>query len=213
MPNILRQIAVGALMCALMVAGVQPATAAQSNRKPNKVQAVSKAQTQNKQDALCKQANKLRKQVIKKVTKEKGKKKGKRAPGRNICLYGMEGGKKPTHGDKVDYKQTLDRIVHPPPPPVVQASAPASGAPASAPASPVATGSSLSAIAQCESGGDPTAVSENGLYRGKWQFDLPTWRSVGGTGDPAAAPEAEQDARAQQLYAQRGSAPWPVCGQ
>jgi soluble lytic murein transglycosylase-like protein len=70
----------------------------------------------------------------------------------------------------------------------------------------------LDAIAACESGGDPTAVSPDGTYRGKYQFDLSTWAAVGGTGDPAAAPEAEQDMRAAMLYAQSGSSPWPVCG-
>ena len=70
----------------------------------------------------------------------------------------------------------------------------------------------LDAIAACESGGDPTAVSSDGTYRGKYQFDYGTWESVGGSGDPAAAPEAEQDYRAALLYAQSGSSPWPVCG-
>lgn len=70
----------------------------------------------------------------------------------------------------------------------------------------------LDAIGACESGGDPTAVSSEGTYRGKYQFDRGTWESVGGSGDPAAAPEAEQDYRAALLYAQSGSSPWPVCG-
>ena len=70
----------------------------------------------------------------------------------------------------------------------------------------------LEAIAACESGGDPTIVSADGSYRGKYQFDYGTWESVGGSGDPAAAPEAEQDYRAALLYAQSGSSPWPVCG-
>ena len=70
----------------------------------------------------------------------------------------------------------------------------------------------LEAIASCESGGDPTIVSSDGTYRGKYQFSIPTWESVGGSGDPAAAPEAEQDYRAALLYAQAGSSPWPVCG-
>jgi hypothetical protein len=70
----------------------------------------------------------------------------------------------------------------------------------------------LEAIAVCESGGDPTVVSSDGSYRGKYQFDYGTWESVGGSGDPAAAPEAEQDYRAALLYAQSGSSPWPVCG-
>ena len=70
----------------------------------------------------------------------------------------------------------------------------------------------LEAIASCESGGDPTAVSSDGSYRGKYQFAYGTWEAVGGSGDPAAAPEAEQDYRAALLYAQSGSSPWPVCG-
>jgi Transglycosylase-like domain len=70
----------------------------------------------------------------------------------------------------------------------------------------------LEAIASCESGGDPTVVSADGSYRGKYQFSFETWASVGGTGDPAAASEAEQDYRAALLYASAGSSPWPVCG-
>lgn len=74
------------------------------------------------------------------------------------------------------------------------------------------TQATLDAIGACESGGDPTAVSSDGTYRGKYQFDYGTWESVGGSGDPAAAPEQEQDYRAALLYAQSGSSPWPVCG-
>ncbi len=70
----------------------------------------------------------------------------------------------------------------------------------------------LESIASCESGGDPTAVSSDGTYRGKYQFDRSTWASVGGSGDPAAAPEAEQDYRAALLYQRGGSSAWPVCG-
>ena len=70
----------------------------------------------------------------------------------------------------------------------------------------------LAKIAACESGGDPTAVSRDGHYRGKYQFTRATWRSLGGTGDPAKAPEATQDAMAAKLLALRGTAPWPVCG-
>lgn len=72
--------------------------------------------------------------------------------------------------------------------------------------------STLDSIAACESGGDPTIVSSDGSYRGKYQFSYGTWAAVGGSGDPAAAPEAEQDYRAALLYAQSGSSPWPVCG-
>jgi hypothetical protein len=70
----------------------------------------------------------------------------------------------------------------------------------------------LESIAACESGGNPEAVSPEGTYRGKYQFDQGTWESVGGSGDPAAAPEAEQDYRAALLYSESGSSPWPICG-
>lgn len=76
----------------------------------------------------------------------------------------------------------------------------------------VAVPGHLQAIAACESGGNPAAIGGGGLYRGKYQFDLQTWASVGGSGDPAAAPEAEQDRRAAILYAKAGASPWPVCG-
>jgi hypothetical protein len=69
----------------------------------------------------------------------------------------------------------------------------------------------LEAIAACESGGNPSTDTGNGFY-GKYQFTQETWQAVGGTGNPAAAPEAEQDRRAAQLYAQAGPSQWPVCG-
>lgn len=69
----------------------------------------------------------------------------------------------------------------------------------------------LETIASCESGGDPTITSPNGTYRGKYQFDYLAWESVGGSGDPAAAPEREQDIRAAMLYRREGGSPWPVC--
>lgn len=74
-----------------------------------------------------------------------------------------------------------------------------------------ATSATLEQIAQCESGGDPTAVSADGQYRGKYQFSMETWRAMGGTGDPAAAPEAEQDRIAAELLAQSGTSSWPNC--
>ena len=70
----------------------------------------------------------------------------------------------------------------------------------------------LQAIAKCESGGNPRAISSNGTYRGKYQFSTATWAGVGGKGDPAAASEAEQDKRAAMLYARSGPGQWPVCG-
>jgi resuscitation-promoting factor RpfB len=69
----------------------------------------------------------------------------------------------------------------------------------------------LRLIAECESGGDPTAVSAGGRYRGKYQFSMGTWRDMGGEGDPAEAPEWLQDRMALKLYRRHGTAPWPNC--
>ena len=69
----------------------------------------------------------------------------------------------------------------------------------------------LAKIAECESGGDPTAVSPDGRYRGKYQFSRATWRSLGGEGDPAKASEAEQDRLARVLLDKQGPSAWPSC--
>ena len=76
----------------------------------------------------------------------------------------------------------------------------------------VAMPAHLAAIAECESGGDPAAIGGGGTYRGLFQFSQATWNGVGGTGDPAAAPVAEQVKRAKILYARSGAGQWPVCG-
>jgi uncharacterized protein YabE (DUF348 family) len=69
------------------------------------------------------------------------------------------------------------------------------------------------ALARCESGGRPTAVSSNGLYYGLYQFLPSTWRAVGGSGLPSAASPAEQTYRAQRLYrVANWRTQWPVCG-
>ena len=70
----------------------------------------------------------------------------------------------------------------------------------------------LRQIAECESGGNPRAISPGGQYRGKYQFSRSTWRNLGGSGDPADAPEWLQDRLALKLYRQSGTAPWPNCG-
>jgi len=70
----------------------------------------------------------------------------------------------------------------------------------------------LRRIAECESGGNPRAISPGGTYRGKYQFSRSTWRNLGGSGDPADAPESLQDRLALKLYRQSGTSPWPNCG-
>jgi hypothetical protein len=97
------------------------------------------------------------------------------------------------------------------------AAAPSAGAATSSSGAPASraggSGASptLEAIAACESGGDAGASTGNGFY-GKYQFTPSTWASVGGTGNPAQASEAEQDKRAALLYARTGGSSWPVCG-
>ncbi|MFE0380106.1 ubiquitin-like domain-containing protein [Streptomyces inhibens] len=68
------------------------------------------------------------------------------------------------------------------------------------------------ALAQCEAGGRPDAVDASGNYGGLYQFDVATWRALGGRGRPQDAPAQEQTYRAKKLYITRGASPWPVCG-
>lgn len=63
-------------------------------------------------------------------------------------------------------------------------------------------------LRQCEASGRYDIVSANGRYYGAYQFNLATWRSVGGTGLPHRAAPAEQDFRALYLYRMRGWQPW-----
>jgi hypothetical protein len=63
------------------------------------------------------------------------------------------------------------------------------------------------AVVLCESSGHAGARSGTGYY-GLWQFDLPTWQSVGGSGLPSEASVDEQVRRARMLYDSRGWAPW-----
>jgi len=67
------------------------------------------------------------------------------------------------------------------------------------------------AIANCESGGDWHINTGNGYYGGL-QFDLQTWQSNGGSGYPHEHSREEQIRVAENLYASRGTAPWPSCG-
>jgi hypothetical protein len=76
---------------------------------------------------------------------------------------------------------------------------------------PGADGLNWAALAGCESGGNPRAVNPAGYY-GLYQFDVTTWRSVGGSGLPHQASAGEQTYRAKLLYMSRGRSPWPNCG-
>lgn len=77
---------------------------------------------------------------------------------------------------------------------------------------PFPTDEEWAALRACESSGNYQAVNFSGRFRGAYQFDVLTWQSVGGVGDPIDAEPAEQDLRALKLYLSRGAAPWPECG-
>ena len=69
-------------------------------------------------------------------------------------------------------------------------------------------------LAYCESTNNPKAVNNPAGFLstyGLFQFDLPTWQSVGGSGNPGDAGPEEQLQRAKLLYQQRGLEPW-LCG-
>jgi resuscitation-promoting factor RpfB len=86
-------------------------------------------------------------------------------------------------------------------------------APVGAGGYPTYGGLNWAALAECESGGNPRAVNPAGPYYGLYQFDLGTWQSNGGTGNPIDASVEEQTRVAYNLYQARGRSPWPVCGQ
>ena len=79
-------------------------------------------------------------------------------------------------------------------------------------------GEFLACVRQRESGGDYTIHELTGASdaAGAYQFLPSTWNAIAeATGrsdlegiDPAAASPADQDAMAQELYAQQGAAPW-----
>jgi uncharacterized protein YabE (DUF348 family) len=76
---------------------------------------------------------------------------------------------------------------------------------------PSGGGLNWAALAKCESGGNPRAVSPGG-YQGLYQFSVATWHSVGGSGQPIDASSSEQTKRAQILYGKTGDKSWPTCG-
>jgi hypothetical protein len=67
------------------------------------------------------------------------------------------------------------------------------------------------ASAYCESSGNIHAIGWHGIYRGKWQFDIPTWRAFAPpawkSADPAYAPEWVQDRAALAVTYDA----WPRC--
>ena len=91
---------------------------------------------------------------------------------------------------------------------------------ASTPVAPsLPTAAQWEQLRQCESNGDYTVRSANGLYYGAYQFSISTWDDVAGRHAsrlvgvlPSTASRQDQDFLAQKLWDERGRQPWPVCG-
>ncbi|MEU2547863.1 transglycosylase family protein [Streptomyces roseolus] len=91
------------------------------------------------------------------------------------------------------------------------------GAAALSPAQPAhaASVATWDKVAACESGGNWSIVSANGLYYGGLQFSLSTWRAYGGSNYatyPNLATKQEQILIGEKVLAGQGEGAWPVCG-
>lgn len=159
-----------------------------------------------------------------KLHKQSTTKFGKDTVGRNIVLYGMPG-RDAKREEIVTSIKRMNSWLHPPklvrvdkvksiqrnssPSPTrqqspVQDSSGSGGGSGSGGSGGSGPGEGT---ANCESGGNPKAISPGGKYRGKYQFDQQTWNAHGGTGDPAAAPESVQDEIAGRVQYDA----WPNC--
>jgi hypothetical protein len=100
----------------------------------------------------------------------------------------------------------------PPPPPEPEPEPEPEPAPAPEPAAasgPVSN-ATWDRVAQCESGGNWSINTGNGYYGGL-QFNIDSWRWVGGSGYPHEASKAEQIHRANLLWERQGWNAWPSC--
>lgn len=118
------------------------------------------------------------------------------------------GGQAPTDKPSVDLPDSAD---DPEPIPVVPEPEAADGEP---------TAEQWRVLRECESGGDYTIVSSNGLYHGAYQFHPQTWDGTARQADrsdlvgvlPSQAAPADQDLLALVLWRDQGWGPWPSCG-
>jgi hypothetical protein len=129
---------------------------------------------------------------------------GVRAPGCNLVSdrYENRCAGRASRREVLGSLATLERMLHVPRP------APAPAAPSASTTASTTASSSAQVPSYTAGGGGSCGPG----YRGLFQFDCATWRSVGGSGDPAAASPDEQWRRAAALQDQRGNQPWPVCG-
>ena len=71
--------------------------------------------------------------------------------------------------------------------------------------------SAFDSLAQCESRGNPLAVSANGRHYGAFQFSLGTWAGLGYEGSPTDYNYEYQREAARKLQARSGWGQWPHC--
>lgn len=191
MPLILRRVAASVpVWCAVVIVGILPLNTASAQFIH-----MDQSFVVGEQMTLCKQANKLRKLVIKKD--------GKRAPGRDICINGKNDGQIPTLSEVLKYEQTLRYMAYPP--------AAISVAAVTANASSASYSGGLPACAS-ESGTNystgPANTNPSGAT-GRYQIIPSTHASL--CPDLGWSP-AEQDACARRIYAAQGIGAWVGCG-
>jgi hypothetical protein len=139
---------------------------------------------------------------------------GERAPGRNICRYGVKhsnGKVRPAkYEQKKRYLFQLRALVRPPLYAGVRATLPRQ-LPAGTKTAKVVEWrgtSNPNVNPSCESGGNPQVVSPDGRYWGWYQFDYSTWVAHGGSpGSYGNAPLHEQHAIAANVDYDA----WPNC--
>lgn len=69
----------------------------------------------------------------------------------------------------------------------------------------------LDRLAMCESGMRADAHNPSQKYHGAFQYDLPTWREAGQTGDPHTYSYAHQKAVTREFGQRVGWQRWPTC--
>jgi len=117
------------------------------------------------------------------------------------------------NGKAVKRKALTSDVVRAPVDAIVRVGTKDRPAPAPAPTSNYAGGSSAwDRIAACESGGNWAANTGNGYYGGL-QFTISTWQAYGGSGRPDQNSREAQIAVAERVRnAEGGYGAWPVCG-
>lgn len=106
---------------------------------------------------------------------------------------------------------TTSTTLAPPPPPPTTVPVRASRAAVRPRYAGPVTNDVWAALARCESGGRPDAVSRSGKYHGAFQFSLSTWHAMGMPGSPTEFPYEVQLETAKRLQARSGWGQWPTC--